>query len=579
MPIEFGFSISPLSGIFLILLGIAGALAFLYAWGYNAEHRSRLARLWIDVGSAIFVAAMAAVFVSANVFTFMFAWELMAVVSCLLVVVDHDREDTVTAAVLYAAITQIASAFLFVALLLMHQYVHSWSFAMFARDGRSLPALPASLIFGCAAIGCLTKAGLMPLHVWLPRAHPVAPASVSGLMSGVMIKTALYVFVLVAFQWLRIPSVWWGLAIAAVAAMSALLGALAATRQDGIKRALAWSSIDNMGLMFLTLGAGICAAALRQPQIAGFAVTAALVQAFYHSVFKTGLFHAAGAVMYATGTDVMDRLGGLQRRMPAIGLGFLAVLMSLSGLPPFAGFAGEWLMLAALLGVVSISMHGVVGVVVLACIFVLMATGAATLLSSVRLYGIAFLGAARSTDASQSRSVPVSMQTAVSAAAILTLVSGMAVRALVTLVDHALPRSLAFSFRQLPHSVILPVPPAGLLGFFAVSSALSVAVWGVFHSRRGAARLVRSAPTWTGGGHRHPTMAWTARAFAQPPSRTWPWLTVAASHRYLYLPVWNAVSRTSARFRSLQSGRVQTYLAFLFATVLAVLLVARLGGR
>jgi len=576
-PLVIVFRIQPLAGLFLCLLGVSGMLSAVYAIGYHNEYRARRYGILLDLGILAFILAMAVVLLAANVFTFMLGWEAMSVISFLLVIYDHRKPGILQSGLLYAIMTQIGSAFLLVAFLILYAYTHSFDFATFAAEAHTLPPVVQSVIFLCSLIGFSTKAGIMPLHIWLPRAHPIAPSHVSSLMSGVMIKTALYGFLTVAILWFGGGAMWWGVTVACLGAISAVAAATLATRARGIKQILAYSSIDNMGLIFLCTGIAMVEFSLHDIPLGMLALLAALWQTWNHGLFKTSLFHGAGAVLYATHTDSLNRLGGLARSMPKTSIAFFILLLSWSALPPFGGFSGEWVMFTALATAAAHHLHSPVGVLDVIALLALFFTAALTAWAAIRLYGIGFLGQPRSDAAQDARDVPRTMRIALWIGVTLTLLSG--------LFGASLIARLAKALSGIPERVT-PVPAALTNGplssvtvptVFAVIAGATVAVWALVRLAQGKTRT-RTAPTWTCGGERTPSMQYSGNGLSQPLERAWPLVLTPLAMRFVYRPAYASVVHSATFFRKLQSGNVRSYLVYLFATIVLLLVIARVGG-
>jgi len=577
-PLRFAVQWTPLSGVFLILLGLVGALAALYGLGYGQHYRDRHYGVLLDAGLFVFIGAIALVFCAANVFTFMMAWEGMSITSYLLVVYEHPKKGVIRAGLLYAVITQLGSVFLLVAFFLLHHYTGSYDFLTFVRLGHTLPPMAQSIVFICALIGFSTKAGIMPLHVWLPEAHPVAPSHISALMSGVMIKTALFGLVLVTISWLHGSQLWWGALVTLLGVVSATQGALWSGQDGSLKRILAFSSIDNMGLIFLCTGVALMEMALRQPTLTALALTAALFHAWNHALFKSTLFEGAGAVLFAAHTEKLNRLGGLIHRMPVTSVAMLIALLSFVALPPLGGFASEWLMFSALVRVASIHLHSWIGLLSVLGILALLLTSALSLLAGLRLFGIGFLAEPRSPQAAQAREVPFSMRVSLLIGAALTLASGLGAYPITLQIEHALPSGLSGAIGR-PSMAFSQLPPHAMLSIGGVLLLSVMLAWLLPRILYGSNQRISSAPTWTCGGARVPQMSYSATGLSQPVRRAFSWAFTPIATRYLYRPAMRFVSRTTTGFRAIQSGHVRTYLLYLLATVLLLLLVTRIGGN
>lgn len=573
-PLRFALTLTPLSGVFLCMLGVVGALASVYGIGYGNEYHARKYGVWLDAGLFGFIGAMDIVFTSANVLTFMTGWEAMSIVSYLLVVFDSHKPEVVKSGLLYAVMTQLGSVFLLAAFFLLHSYTKSYDFSAFARLAHTLPPSAQTLVFLSALIGFLTKAGIMPLHIWLPQAHPVAPSHVSALMSGVMIKTALFGFLLVSVDWLHGAQAWWGLLVTLLGGVSAVLGSLLAAQDGSLKRILAYSSIDNMGLIFLCAGVALMEMALHQPVLAGFALTASLYQAWNHALFKSALFQGAGAVLYATHTGTLNQLGGLIKRMPWTSASFLLSLLSFAALPPWGGFASEWMMFSSLARVASAHLHGWAGLASVSGMIALFLTGALSVFAALRIFGIGFLAEPRSEEAAHASEVPISMRLSLGLGAALTLVAGLSSPWMVDQIGHALPGRLSYSSWSLWYGSFTPLATESILLLGGVAVLGALLAWALSRLVSGRPRI-STAPTWTCGGQRIPSMSYSATGFSQPIHRVWGWSKTPVAMQYLYRPAWMAVVRTTTAFRAIQSGHVRSYLIYLFATVLLLLLIAR----
>ena len=353
------FGVDRLSGVFLLMLGLVTGPVLVFAAGYlDASARSRA----VAALTGVFVLMLVALLCARDLVMFLLAWELMTLVPAAIILVSRSDETARRSVFVYAAVTHLAGAGVWIALLLLADHGALGGHALDASSGSG------ALVAVAALIGFGAKAGVMPLHVWLPRAHPIAPAHISALMSGVMIKIALYGLMRVLFQWLDRPPLWLGAAVVVLGAVSALGGVVYALFQHELKRLLALHSIENVGIILLGLGAALILRREGDPGWAGVAFAAALLHTINHAVFKALLFLGAGAFDQAVRGLELDRLGGLLRRMPWTGFAFLIGAAAIAGLPPLNGFVSEWLTLQALfhLALTRSVTAGAIGAVALA---------------------------------------------------------------------------------------------------------------------------------------------------------------------------------------------------------------------
>ncbi|MGA9492096.1 MAG: proton-conducting transporter membrane subunit, partial [Mycobacterium sp.] len=393
--------LDPLGGFFIALTGAVTVPVGVYAIGY--ARREHLGAVPLSV-LPLFVAAMMLVPAAASVSTFLLAWELMAGASLILVAAQHTRPAVRDAAVFYAVMTQLG----FVAILLGLMVLSAAGGADRFADLSAIPAGARTAVFVLTLAGFGSKAGLLPLHAWLPRAHPEAPSPVSALMCAAMVNLGIYGIIRIDLQLLGPGPRWWGVTLLVIGAVSAVYGVLQASVATDLKRLLAYSTVENMGLIAVALGAATLLAATGATSAASVAMAAALLHLVGHAAFKCLGFLAAGSVLAATGLRDLDRLGGLARRMPATTILFGVAALGASGLPLGAGFVGEWLLVQSLIHaaphpstVVALAMPLVLGAVALTT-----GLGVATM---VKAFGIGFLARPRSDAGAAAREAPASM--------------------------------------------------------------------------------------------------------------------------------------------------------------------------
>ncbi|MEA2768200.1 MAG: hydrogenase-4 component, partial [Acetobacteraceae bacterium] len=333
-----------LSGFFLVLVGVGGVGASLFGLGYGRReaHPERVLPFY-----PAFLAGMALVVVADDAFTFLFAWELMSLTSWALVMAHHREAGNAAAGFVYLIMATFSGLALLLGFGLLAGAQGGYAFD--AIRGHSPGAAVAAVVLIVALVGAGSKAGLVPLHVWLPLAHPAAPSHVSALMSGVMTKVAIYGFIRIVFDLIG-PNGWWaGTVVLALGGITAVLGVLHALMERDLKRLLAYSTVENVGIVFIGLGLALAFRANGFEAGAALALTAALFHALNHTLFKSLLFFGAGAVLTATGERDMETMGGLIHRMPRTAVGFLVGCVAISALPPLNGFASEWLTFQAVL--------------------------------------------------------------------------------------------------------------------------------------------------------------------------------------------------------------------------------------
>src|SRR5881409_995486 len=389
-------TLDPLAGLFLVLVGGVGLPASFYAAG-SAERSARGALAY-----PVFVASMCVVPLAANTMTFAITWELMSLASYFLVLHDRESKASIHAGWVYAVMTHAGLACLLAGMMLLGAWTGSLEFADWRAAAPALAPATRDLAFVLLALGFAGKAGVIPLHVWLPLAHPAAPSHVSALMSGVMIKLGVYGLIRISLDWLGDGPLWWGAVILLAGAVSAMVGVLSAIVDRDLKRVLAFSSIENVGIILIGLGAGVLYHAAGLPALAVIGLTAALYHAVNHTAFKTLLFLGAGAVVHTTGTRDMEALGGLIKRMPWTAACFLSGALAAAALPPLNGFVSEWLTFQALLQNLLIE-RPAVNLVFALGLAALALTGGLAVACFVRAFGISFLAVPRSDASARGR--------------------------------------------------------------------------------------------------------------------------------------------------------------------------------
>jgi len=582
------FGIDSLSAVFLVVVLGVGLANVLYGIAYLAPERAHR-----PVGSAhlltgLFLAAMALVVTAQAIMPFLVAWELMALTAYLLVVFEDEQADVRRAGLVYLAATHIGTLALVAMFALWGTRAGGFTFDAFARA--SLPASGAAVL-SLALVGFGLKAGLVPLHFWLPGAHASAPSHVSGLMSGVMIKTGIYGLLRVISLVGAVPA-WWGWTVLTLGILSGVLGVLWALAQHDLKRLLAYHSIENIGIILLGMGAGALGVAYQAPAVAVLGFAGAVLHTVNHALFKSLLFLGAGAVFRATGTRAIDQLGGLARRMPWTWVAFLVGSVAIIGLPPLNGFVSEWLVYQGLLrgglavGPVRVA---VLGVAALALI------GGLALACFAKVGGVVFLGEPRSAAAEQGREQTAGYLLPMAALALACAVIGFLPSVAVQPV-LAVAGSIAGASLETLQPTLGPVVRAAW-GISLVSGGvvlLLIVGWAwrrALERRRPPARSETWACGYVGST---PRMQYTAASFAAPLLQAFGRAagvrterTPAAFHTHpvdlvlegVVLPAWRQVWRVAEAIRPVQQGRLHTYLLYIIGVLLALLLYLWLGAR
>lgn len=381
--------LDPLSAFFLLPILLLGAVAAVYGTAYLRPFAKTRNLGFPFFGFNLLIASMVLVVVARNAILFLVAWETMAVAAALLVSFEHERPEALRAGWVYLVVAHLGAMCLFVLFLLFKTSAGSFDFAAFAQS----PPVGSSAVAVAvlALVGFGSKIGFVPLHVWLPEAHAAAPSHVSSVLSGVLLKVGFYGLLRV-FQLLGTRADWWGPALVALGLSSALVAIVVALYQRDLKRALAYSSIENVGVIAVGLGVSFWAGSRGHPRVAALALAGGLMHVWNHALMKGGMFLVAGSVLHGTGSRDLEQLGGLSRRMPATALAMTVGVLALSALPPLNGFVSEWLLY---LGLLRLGADGV-GPIPLLLVGILSLVGALAALAFVRLYGITLLGQPRS---------------------------------------------------------------------------------------------------------------------------------------------------------------------------------------
>ncbi|HXG02005.1 MAG TPA: proton-conducting transporter membrane subunit [Candidatus Binatia bacterium] len=591
-------AMDPLSGLFVALVAATAVPTSLA----GLEYARRDGRGWLVYLG--FVGAMIAVPLAANALTFLLAWELMSLASYSLVLHRGRSDESVRAAWVYAVMTHAGLGFLLTGMLLLGAWTGSLAFADWRAAAPMLTPTARGVAFALLALGFAAKAGAIPLHVWLPLAHPAAPSHVSALMSGVMIKLGIYGLLRAGLDWLGGGPAWWGVAVMLAGAVSALVGVLYALVDHDLKRLLAFHSIENVGIILIGLGAGMTFRAAARPDLAVLGVAAALYHTVNHAAFKSLLFLAAGAVLHSTGTRNMEHLGGLISRMPWTAAAFLVGSVAIAGLPPLNGFVSEWLTFQALLHSLTVPRAGL-NLAFAAAMAALALTAGLALACFVKAFGITFLALPRSPAAAQAREsgrpVRGAMGLLVLACGALGLGPTLIVPALaqvaVPLVGAPAPPALGggLTLRLSGDFASLSTPVV------AVALALGVALPLAGLGLAGVGRRRRISETW-GCGRLVQTarMEYTATAFANPFKRVFDFfyrpvrqldIEVHPESRlfvrriayenpirplfeeWLYRPALGVLHRSARRLQAIQSGSANAYLLYILGALLALLVL------
>lgn len=585
-----------LGGLFLLVAGVVGVGACVYAIDY--VHGAAASRTqWSAL--AVFLLGMQLVPAADDAVTFLLAWELMAGASAVLVLADQaHRAVAREAALWYAVMTHVSLVAILSGFAVLAGQTGGTRFDALA--GADAGSAAGSVAFVLLVVGFAAKAGLVPLHVWLPRAHPEAPSHASALMSAAMVAMGVYGMVLVATRLLPGGPTWWAVLLVALGAVSALYGILQAAVASDVKRLLAYSTSENVGLMVLALGVSVLLRGYQVPGAASVALVACLLLVVSHAAFKATLFLAAGAVLRTTGERDLDRLGGLVHRMPWTTGAFAVASLGAAALPVTGGFVAEWALLQALI-------HGaqpqdrLVAVAVPLALAVIALTAGLALLTFVKAFGIAFLARPRSDGASAAREVPATMVVPMVAGAVLVIALGLVPGPLAELLARAagVAGAQGVGLGGLELTVVdALLDPVALVALAAVV-VLPLVVGSVVLARRRPA--VVDAAGWGCGGIRtSPRMQYTATSYAEPlmrvfddalkPSRDVE-VTHVAESRYLaarvlyrqevadavevraYAPLIRTADRLADRARGVQNGSIHRYLAFAFGALVVVLLV------
>jgi hydrogenase-4 component B len=590
------FQLDQLTSFFLVVINLGGSLASLYGLGYGGHEKAPHRVLPFFPA---FLAGMNLVLLADDAFSYLLCWEFMSLASWALVMAHHRESGNARAGYIYLVMASFGTLALLLAFGLLAGPAGDYGFAAI-RGAQHTPYV-ATLVLILMLLGAGSKAGLVPLHVWLPLAHPAAPSHVSALMSGVMTKVAIYGFIRVVFDLLGPPTWPASVVVLFFGSITAVMGILYAMMEKDLKRLLAYSTIENVGIIFASLGLALGFQANGLKLAAALAFTAALFHVLNHSFFKSLLFFGAGAVLTSTGERDMDKLGGLIHRMPLTSFAVLVGCVAISALPPFNGFVSEWLMFQAVLQSPDLPQWALK--IMVPAVGAMLALAAALAAACfVKFFGVAFLGRPRSKAAEKAAEVDRASLAAMFVLAALCLFAGILPG---PVIDALAPVSIEILGGRMPIQAneawlsIVPIAESkssynGLLVMVFITLSASLAVYFI---HRFASRALRRGPAW-GCGFTDPAPAaqYSGVSFAQPIRRVFGAVFYARDHvempppgdvrparlrielhdpiwEGIYQPIAVAVAFASERLNRLQFLTIRQYLSLVFITLVTLLLV------
>jgi len=606
--LPFHLRLDPLAGFFLCVIGLLALFVSLYSIGYVRGFPAGRSIVRFIVFFSLFLAGMLLVVLADDAFFFLIAWEMMAASSYFLVMYEDEKAENRKSAYLYLVVAHIGAIAILLSFGVMAGLANGFeSFQGYTFDAMRTTTYPvgwATAAFLLALFGFAAKAGVIPLHIWLPEAHPVAPSNVSALMSGVMLKTSIYGIVRIVFDFLKVYPWWWGGIVLVLGLVSAVLGVLYALMQHDLKRLLAYHSVENIGIILIGLGLAMIFTSFHLPLLAALALVAGLYHTLNHAMFKGLLFMGAGAVLHATGERNMEEMGGLIHRMPWTSALFLVGCISIAALPPFNGFVSEWLTFQAFLLSPALQ-RPVLGLLFPLGAALLALTGALAAACFVKAFGVTFLGHWRGHAPLQRvHEADWTMRAGMALAAVTCFLLGILPTLVIDWMD-ILPQRLtgggiATSAGKYGWLWLTPVARerASYAGFNVFVGILAVVLvaWLLLHVNKTS---VRRVPIWDCGFEKlTPRMQYNATSFAMPIRRIFGFLfrireevtavepvrhpayPVKLRYRlrvrdrfwyWLYQPVADAAFFTARKVGRLQQGRIQVYLIYSFVTIIVLL--------
>jgi hydrogenase-4 component B len=605
--------IDGIAAFFLLIIGMVSFAVSVYSIGYSKEHQVKKRTMALGFLFNIFILSMILVVTSNNAFFFLLFWEVMSITSFFLVIYDHDKEENLKSGMTYLVMTHLGTAFIFTSFLLGYVQTGSFSFDSFRHDSTGFPLLVKNLVFVFAFIGFGTKAGMVPLHVWLPRAHPSAPSNVSALMSAVMIKMGIYGMIRTIFDFSGFGAspdfAWWGMLLIAFGSASAIVGVLYAVVERDIKRALAFSSIENIGIILVGLGLSIVFTSFQLTAFAVLALMASMYHTINHAVFKGLLFMGAGSVVSVTHTKNIEHLGGLVKQMPWTALLFLIGAISISGLPPFNGFISEWFTMQSLLSSYHVPSTILQIAIAFASLPFALTIGIAAA-TFVKLFGMTFLSKARSKYAVNIKEVPRSMILGMSILASFCVLFGVLPYLGTSLISNAFHMSFQpsnpFDVISIPNNSGKSFANLSMPVVVILLSSVSIAIFGFIRVLGGKTKKTAFGTWDCGFGSLNERMEYTPTSLSQPIRAVFkvffkprnqtekesfgenPYLlktvkieTVIKNifEEMLYTPIVSSFVFFFDKVRRLQTGKINAYLLYIMITLVLLLLFVRLSNN
>lgn len=599
--------IDMLSAFFISTISLIAFVCSIYALGYVKHYYRKY-----DIGALGFfynflIASMFLIVSTSNGIFFLIAWEVMSIASFFLIIYDRKDESNVQAGYLYLTMTYIGTAFIMLAFLLLYKFGGSFDFEAMKAGVALMPDHIKNFVFISALIGFGTKAGIIPLHIWLPAAHPAAPSHVSALLSGVMIKCGIFMMIRLFLDILQPVPLWWGVTILSIGSVSSLLGVLYALTEHDLKRLLAYHSIENIGIILLGVGSSMIFYSLDMPSIALLALVAALFHVLNHAIFKSLLFLSAGSVVFQTHTRNMEEFGGLIKYMPQTAFFFLIGSMAISALPPFNGFFSEWLIFQSLLqGIMSLDFS-------MRWMFMLAAgslafTGGLALTCFVKAFGATFLARPRSAEIAHAKESSKPLLFGMGILAALSLLFGIFSATSIFWLERI---AKGLSIFQYTPTLVSSAKGQDIVfndGFASVSGLALFALFVIIISlvifvvkyKINKNQKIKINATWDCGTDLNPRMEITATGFARSiilifkgilkpsiqheigysdsdsrylPSYRTVILEMQDIHQvYVYKPLQAIINKISMQISKVQNGNINIYIAYIFVTLLVVIL-------